>query len=90
MFQSATTLAGNCGQNCGNWTQRMICDPSKKHNRARMFLARLREPVVGFEPTTCCLRISWLMVYHYPLVSIAVEYSTIFISTDSTAMYVCV
>ena len=28
----------------------------------------------GFEPSTCCLRISWLMVYHYLLVSMDVEF----------------
>jgi hypothetical protein len=47
------------------------------------------EPAGGFEPSTCCLRISWFMVYQCPLVSTNVEYFRIINSVDSTLIYAC-
>ena len=48
------------------------------------------EPAGGFEPSTCCLRISWLVLHHCPLVSMDVEFSWVSLFPDSTEMCDCV
>jgi hypothetical protein len=50
----------------------------------------MREPAGGFEPSTCCLRISWLILYQCPLVSMDVEYFRSFTLLDSTPIFDCV
>ena len=48
------------------------------------------EPAGGFEPSTCCLRISWLILHHCPLVSMDVEYFRVSLFADSTEIHDCV